>query len=727
MPRTLTQALDLHKKGRLAEAARLYSAVLAARPDNFDALHHLAMVKFAEGQFAEALQLIAGAMRVRPPSPQILVNQGLVLDALKRHDEALDSFDRAIKMKSKYAEAHNSRGAVLMAVGRHEEALESFQKALSISPGFVDAIFNRGNLLFSLKRFDEALVSYDKAVTVAPNLAAIWSNRGNTLRRLKRLDDALASYDRAIALNPNFAEAWSNRGMVMHEFRRYGEAVESCDRALSLSPNHPNALNNRAESLRELKRFDEAMAAYEKLMTMQPPHDNAFNGAANCAISICDWERRTRFATEIDARIAGGNSPVSSFVLFGYSGNRTTQLRSAQRYVADAIPATPKPLWNGETWRHDRIRIAYLSADFRIHATAFLMAGLFEHHDHTRFEVHGVSYGIDENSDMRRRLETAFHEFHNVREKSDAAIAQMLRDREIDIAIDLNGHTQESRFGILAFRPAPIAVNYLGYPGSMGAPFIDYVLADATVAPFEHQPYFTERIVHLPGSYQVNDNRRPIAENAPSRAEAGLPEQGFVFCSFNNNWKITPDVFDVWMRLLRDIEGSVLWLLRDNDGAEKNLRREAQQRGIDPSRLVFADRMPPARHLARHRLADLFLDTLPCNAHTTASDALWTGLPLLTCLGESLAGRVAASLVRAAGVPELVTADLGQYEALALLLAREPEKLREVRSRLSRDRDTCALFDTARFTRGIEAAYTTMWETWQRGERPQSFAVAPTS
>ncbi len=293
----------------------------------------------------------------------------------------------------------------------------------------------------------------------------------------------------------------------------------------------------------------------------------------------------------------------------------------------------------------------------------------------------------------------------------------------MDIAIDLKGYTHDFRPGILAHRPSPIQASYLGYPGTMGLPFIDYLIADKTVAPFEHQAFYTEKIVHLPDCYQVNDSKRTIAGRTPTRQEAGLPEEGFVFCCFNGNWKITPDVFDVWMRLLHAAGGSVLWLFRDNERTEQNLRREAQARGIDPARLVFAGRLPLEDHLARHRLADLFLDTLPYNAHTTTSDALWAGLPLVTMLGEGFAGRVAASLLYAIGLPELVTHSLQEYEALASRLAADPMLLQSYSNRVKTNRLTYPLFDTGRFRRHIETAYLQMWDLWQRGERPRSFKV----
>jgi predicted O-linked N-acetylglucosamine transferase (SPINDLY family) len=370
-------------------------------------------------------------------------------------------------------------------------------------------------------------------------------------------------------------------------------------------------------------------------------------------------------------------------------------------------------------WTHDKIRVAYLSADYHSHATAYLIAELIELHDRARFETIGVSFGLDDGSAIRKRLAGAFDRFLDVRAKSDREIAALLATLKVDIAVDLKGYTQDSRPDILSFRPAPIQAQWLGYPGTLGADFIDYVIADETVAPFEHAPFYSEKIIQLPGCYQVNDRKRAITARTPSRQEAGLPETGFVFCCFNNSFKILPPVFDVWMRLLQEVPGSVLWLLQDNAGAETNLRSAAAARGVNPARLIFAGRAKLEDHLARHRLADLFLDTLPYNAHTTASDALWTGLPVVTCQGNAFAGRVAASLLKAVGLPELVTQNLADYEALALRLAGDPAMLQGIRATLEANRLDHPLFDTDRFRRGIEAAYQRMWETWQRGEPAQ--------
>ncbi len=402
-------------------------------------------------------------------------------------------------------------------------------------------------------------------------------------------------------------------------------------------------------------------------------------------------------------------------------------LKAARSYMDRRIPMRPAPLCQGVRYQHDKVRIAYLSGDFRVHPIAYLVAELFELHDRSCFEVIGVSYGSDDRSSQRARLMKAFDHFLDISSLSDSGAAQLLRDAEIDIAIDLSGITRDCRPEMLALRPAPIQVNYLGYPGTMGVDFIDYVIADNVVLPLEQSAFYTEKIAHLPDCFMVNDRKREIAATTPTQEAARLPDNGFVFCSFNNNFKITSDIFDIWMRLLREIEGSVLWLLQSNDAARRNLSAAAVGWGRPPTRLVFADRLPLHEdHLARHRLADLFLDTLPYNAHTTASDALWVGLPVITCLGEAFPGRVAASLLRAVGLPELVTQTPREYEALARRLAQTPLELLSIRSKLSENRATCALFDTERFARNIEAAYLHMWRRHQEGLEPASFNVRGT-
>jgi predicted O-linked N-acetylglucosamine transferase (SPINDLY family) len=428
----------------------------------------------------------------------------------------------------------------------------------------------------------------------------------------------------------------------------------------------------------------------------------------------------------LNSAIANGNYAAQPFILLPICASTQIQRKCAELFVGDRYPASAAPLWRGERYAHERIRVGYVSGDLREHPVAVLAAGLFEHHDKTRFETIAISFGAFDPDRMTARLKGTFERFIDVRGRGDREIAALLRDLEIDIAVDLNGFTGDARPNIFAARPAPVQVNYLGYAGTLGSNYWDYIVADETVIPAASQGDYAEKVVYLPGSFMPNDDSRKISTATPSRTQAGLPEHGFVFCCFNNSYKFTPDVFDIWMRLLHQVEGSVLWLSASNESATQNLRLEAGQRGISPERLIFASRVASNEdHLARLRLGDLFLDTLYYNAHTTACDALWAGLPVLTHPGLTFASRVAGSLLNAVGLPELMAPSLEDYEALALKLAREPERLAAIKDRLVRQRATYPLFDTARFTRQMEAAYRTMWERAQRGEPPKSFAVAP--
>src|ERR1700730_16347718 len=513
---------------------------------------------------------------------------------------------------------------------------------------------------------------------------------------------------------------------------RFEEAGASYERAYACDPTNVDAAMGaalgRALAFLSSDKYVDAINAFEHLLLLRPDHTSAASFRLFSKMTICDWSNYQEEVGGLVSKVGEGSSVGEGlsvaipFPLVASSGSAAAQLKCAADCVNGDFPNSFRPLAADEAYGHDKIRVAYVSADFHDHATANLMASVFERHDRDKFEINAVSFGPPSTSEMRRRLVGAFDRFIDVRLKSDQAIAEAIRELEIDIAIDLKGFTKDCRPGIFARRPAPIQVNYLGYPGTTGASFIDYIIADRVVIPVADQQFYSENVVYLPDSYQPNDDRRPRPASRTSRADEGLPEQGFVFCSFNNTYKITPMIFDIWMRLLRRVDGGVLWLLQANEFAPNHLRKEAEKRGVPANRVIFAKRTSFEDHLARHHLADLFLDTLPVNAHTTASDALWMGLPVLTCAGTTFAGRVAASLLSAAGLEELITRSLEDYESLALKLARDQSLLDTVRERIESSHHG-PLFDTALFTRHIEAAYTQMWNRLQRGERPTGFAV----
>jgi protein O-GlcNAc transferase len=684
------------------------------------------------GRHDEALAAYEKALSLGPDLAEACLGRGNALYELKRHDDAFAAYDKALALRPDLAEAWLGRGNVLYELKRLDEALAAYDKALSQKPDLAGAWLVRGNLLNKLKRHDGALAAYDRALSLKPDLAEAWLGRGNVLRDdvfssdLQRHDEAFAAYGRALALKPDLAEAWLGQGNVLNEIERYDEASSAYDKALALKPDLAGAWIGRGNLFLVFRRHGEAFAAYDKALALTPDAVGLEGSRLAAKMQICDWESLESDCEHLIESIRNKKENSDPFILLGVDCTADDQYNCARLWIDKRYPPAQRPpkSQREEIYKHDRIHIGYVSADFHDHATARLMAGVFEKHDRSKFDITAISIGPDDNSPMRRRLEKSFERFVDARMLSDAEVARQIRVAEVDILIDLKGFTRDARTNIFASRAAPIQVNYLGYPGTMGASYFDYLIADSIIIPTSHHHGYSEKIVCLPNSYQANDTSRNISDRTFTKAECGLPSQGFVFCCFNNNYKFTPRVFDPWMRILKSVEGSVLWLYVENATAVANIRKEAGLRGIDPARLVFAESMPLPDHLARHRLADLFLDTLPCNAHTTASDALWAGLPLLTQIGETFAGRVAASLLSAVDLPELIVETPEQYERMAIELAMRPEKLRAIKSRLAEQRIASPLFDTGRFTRHIEAAYIAMYERYQAGLEPDHILVS---
>jgi protein O-GlcNAc transferase len=686
----IEKAIALFKAGNAAGAAQACRAALRRDGRNVTARFLLALTQMQERNFEEAERQFAKATELAPAAAEIWANRGNNQIARGRADRALEFLTRALALEPNFPEALYNRAKLLTDAGRLGEALAAYDKCIALVPRFADAMNSRGVILAKLDRHDEALASYDRALRSAPNVPDLLDRRGNLLATLGRDDEAFASFDKCLSADPQYAPGW-----------------------LSV-----------AKLLVSRKRFEEALGVIRKLLAVAPDADFARGYLAYVKLNLCDWDGLPEDIAVLRDQIVQAKAVTLPFHSLLTLTSPNEQLLCAKARVALEFPRGSITWSASPRYDHERIRLAYVSADFHEHATSHLMAGLIEHHDRNRFETIAISFGPDDDSETQRRIRGAFDRFVDVRGCSDLEAGRRIRELEVDIAVDLKGFTGDCRPGILVSRPAPLQVSYLGYPGTMGADFIDYIIADRWVIPPDQRRYYAEEIVYLPDCYRCNDDKRTIGTAAPTRIEAGLPAQGFVFCSFNHTFKIMPEVFDVWMRLLGRIEGSVLWQLADHPAARRNLRAEAERRGIAPDRIVFADRLPPDRHLARHALADLFLDTLPYGAHTTASDALWAGLPLLTCLGSAFAGRVAASLLHAIGLPELVTTSLDEYETLAVELASEPVLLGALKAKLAVHRRTHALFDTARFCRGIEAAYVTMRQRHQRGDPPEGFAIA---
>jgi predicted O-linked N-acetylglucosamine transferase (SPINDLY family) len=585
--------------------------------------------------------------------------------------------------------ALHNRCIALLDLGRHEEVIAATEKILSRNPSDSDAWSRRGMAFAALHRYQEAMAAYKKSLDIRPRSAAVLTLLGDVNLNLNRPDEAATNYDEATAANQNYATGWFGRGKLLVGLGRYQDAFDAFDRAYALQPELP---------------FVEGYRLHAKLY-------------------VCDWSHLSSDIDRLRKNVRERKPAATPFTMLAVSPSPAEQYLCAQAYVRKSFPESSVSTWSGPVYDHDKIRVAYVSGEFRDHPTAYLTAELFECHDRERFDVFAISTRDGDGGSIRGRIAEASDEFVNAGKLSSHDIAACIRQKEIDILIDLNGYSGHKRTDVFVLRPAPVQVNYLAFPGTMGAEWMDYIIADAALVDDDEHGFFSEKLVYLPDSYQPNDRQRAISTRRYSRGEMSLPERGFVYCCFNTSYKITPLVFDVWMRVLRGVDGSVLWLFKSDPTVEGNLKREAERRGVRQERLVFARAMPLPEHLSRLQLADLFLDTLPYNAHTTASDALWSGVPVLTCRGSTFAGRVADSLLRAIGLEELVTRSLDEYERLAVAIGKDANAMADLKSKLQRNRETRPLFDTPRYTRYLESAYVEMWRRYRRRQGPVSFRI----
>jgi predicted O-linked N-acetylglucosamine transferase (SPINDLY family) len=707
------RGVTLQDLRRHDEALASYERALALQPAHGAAWNNRGTLLRAQGRLEEALASHERAIRAGAAHADAHNNRGVALQELQRYDEALASYERALTLRPDHPETLNNRGGVLHAQDRFDEALASYDRALCLRPDYAEAMNNRGVTLHALERFDEALRSYEDALALRPTYTEAHVNRAITLRQLKRFDQALAAYATALEIAPRSAKIWTAQGALLQDAGRHREALASYERALALKPD-ADTYRNEASALQELARPADAVASYRRALALEPEGPFLAGACRHARMQLCDWADFDIDLARISTGVAQDRPVVPPFVMLSLLDSPALQRRAAEIWVREQCSPRRKLPPLGPHPAHQRIRIGYFSADFRNHALAALTGELFEMHDRTRFEITAFSLGADVRDEFRARAQGGFDRFLPVGGLSDHEVAALARSLEIDIAIDLGGYTRAARPRIMALRAAPVQVSWLGYLGTLGADFMDYLIADAVIVPPHSRQHYAEKIAYLP-SYQPNDSQRAIADRTFSRAELDLPAQGFVFCCLNASYKITPEIFDSWMRILAAAPGSVLLLLGDGADAQRNLKRHAADRGIPADRLVFARKFPFGEYLARYRAVDLFLDTSPYNAGTTASDALWAGLPVLTCPGKSFASRVAASVLTSAGIPELIATDRSHYERLALMLATEPSRLARIRAKLATARRAAPLFDTPGFTRSLETLYQRMYQRQRNG------------
>ncbi|NOU40875.1 MAG: tetratricopeptide repeat protein [Methylotenera sp.] len=699
MPHThYLTALNFYRNGQLTQAELGFQQTISIQANHADAYHMLGIICYQTNRAADAVRYIQQALAISPRNVDYLNNCGLALRANNELEAAIKSFQQAVLLQPKDLDVQLNLGNTLLAVDRFEEAAGYYRRVLRAMPKKEDVrealchcLTSLGNQAHAMGNFTQAATSFEEALQFNPQDAALLYNLGNAQRELGRPTEAAKQYQKAIQINPNDADTYNNLGNVQRELGQLDLAIESYQKALQLNPQLHHAkvhLVHQKQHICDWQGLDHDIAEICHWVTTQP-------SAQISPFAFLAMPNTTAEQQKICA---------NNWVKNRYGG--LIQHRQQLRF-------TPHEVTHHKQTSQKKLKLGYLSADFRLHPLAFLISELIELHDRSQFEIVGFSYGVNDKSSARARLEQAFDQFHDIRQLSEIEAAKKIYASDIDILIDLTGFTQTSRSGIAALRPAPINVSWLGFPGTMGAfddePLFDYLLTDNFISPPASASHYAEQLAVLPHSYQPNDRKRPVGKT-PTRKDCNLPEGAFVFCCFNQSFKITPDVFSIWMRVLNAVPNSVLWLLDCNMLAKQNLMREAVALGIAAERLIFAPRVAIAEHLARHAHADLFLDTLPYNAHTTCSDALWMGVPVLTCAGETFAARVAGSLISAAGLTELMTCTLQDYEQKALQLANNPAMITAMKQKLLAEKMTSALFDTHHFAQSLEAIYQAIWQ-----------------
>lgn len=685
----LYEAIRLHKQGKLKEAKLIFEKIVKACPDDFEAVHSLGTIEAQLHNLDRACELLQKATRLNPLHSSTFFNLGLAQKDLNRFDDSIVSIKRAIQIEPDNLNYYFDCGCVQIELKLFEDALLNFEKLIEHKKVSAKVYFYQAYCLSKLNQTEEAILSLDQSIQLDSTNPIAYFNKGNELMKLHKPLEASGCFGMALAINPSYAEAYHNSGAA----------------------------------LSELKQMRAASASYLKALELNPNLDFLFGTCLNQKLLMCDWDFLQEGVEYCKSCIDNDQKVSLPFAAISFTGSDESLQKITKIFAQSMFPKTNFLTSINPAHKNTKIRLAYYSSDFYNHATVHLIAKLFRDHDRNIFEIYGFSLSPCPHDQAYFQVSKSFDKFFDVSTKSDLDIVRMSRDLQVDIAIDLKGYTKNNRTAIFAEGCAPLQVNYLGYPGTMGAKYIDYIIADRVVIPESAKVFFDEKVVYLPNSYQVNDSTRVIASDLSSRTDHNLPEGAFVFCCFNNNYKITPEIFDVWMRIVGYVEGSVLWLLEDNSVASENLYKEAGKRGIDKSRIIFAKRVTSDLHLSRHRFADLFIDTSPCNAHTTASDALWAGLPVLTLKGNSFAGRVAASLLTALDVTELIAEDIQDYEQLAIEIALNPEKLKFIKSKIALNKKTAPLFNTELYTRHIESAYLKMYQLHIDGKRPEHISV----
>ena len=775
---TINQLVNLYNQGQLTAVVEQAEALTEQYPKAFIIWNVLGAAHKGLGKTFEASEAFKKVTELNPTYADGFNNLGVTLQDQGKLEQAIEAYNRALSIKSDYADAYNNMGNALKeqsptdtespsnevitqllnlynsgqlaatieqaqalllqypdtfviwnilgaankGLGDLDKALQAFKKVTELNPNYADGFNNLGTVLKDQGKLSSALNAYKKAVTFNPNSAEGHNNMGSTFQEQGKTKKAIEAYSKALKLKPNYAAAYYNMGITLKNQGKLQEAIEAYKKAITINPDYTSAHNNMGNVLKQQGKLEEAIEAYSKALSLKPDYVKSRSHRLYLQALICDWK-----AVEEDrpllSELGISEDLIPPFSVLALEDAPERHRLRSEKYARETFPVKSLKQFERPSQLPKRLRIGYFSADFHNFAGMHLMIGMLERHDRSKFEIYAFSYGPEVHDKMRMRIVNAVDHFIVIQSMPKDVVFEFVEEKKIDIAIHRNGYTKNSRTDLFSSRLAPIQINYLGYPGTLGAEFMDYIIADPIVIPEDMRQHYSEQIMYLPHTYQPNDNTRVISQKVQTKEDMGLPSDGFVFCCFNNNYKISPKEFDIWMRVMAKVEGSVLWVLKSNKWAKQNLKREAEARGINGDRVIFAEKVENPDHLARHRLADLFLDTFNYNAHTTASDALWAGLPLVTKLGEGFAARVAGSLLSAVGLPELITHDEKAYEALILKLATNPKKLAKIKKKLATNRLTQPLFDTEQYTKHLEKGYQQAYQKYFNGDTPDTIMV----
>ena len=715
-------AITLKDLNQLDGAVKSYQKVIEINPNFAQAYNNLGNLMKDLGQTDDAIENYQKAIEINPSFAHAYNNLGNAFKDLGQLKEAVNNYEKAIEKNPNFSEAHNNLGNAYKDFGELNSALKSYQKAVNLDNNLYEAFYNLGVVLIQLKRFNEAIQYFQSAIEINSDFAQAFNNLGSALMSLGRLDESINYFKQSLDIDADYVNAHNNLGIALTELGQLKAGAKSIEKALEIDSDFAEAHNSLGNIFKKFKKREKALLCYERAYALKPDMDFVLGSILNTKMHLCIWNNLSSQIKDLIRRVSNDEKTIDPFNQLGLIDNPSLQKKTSEIRINSAHPRnTSLPVINPYPW-HSKIRIGYFSADFKIHPVTTLTAELYEVHNRDHFEIHAFSYGPDTNDAMNLRIKAGVDHFHNVELMSHKDIVLLARSLEIDIAVDLTGYTAKSRTDIFAMSAAPIQLSYIGFLGTMAADYYDYLIADPVMIPEESQQHYAEKIVYLP-SFQVNDSKDLPPDITLTRQDVGLPETGFVFCCFNNTYKFTPAIFDTWARILNAVEDSVLVVFASNETSKVNLTKEIAQRRIHPNRLIFADRYERPEYLARYRVADLFLDTHPYNAGTTASDALKMGLPMLTMIGQSYQARMGASILTSINLPELITNTPKEYEALAIELATHPEKLKAIKDKLADNLPTAPLFDTKRFTKNIESAYTQMYERSQQGLEPDHIYV----